>query len=184
MNYVMYLVIAIVTIIAFSLMYLGQVKLYDYVASVNRIKIDAEINDGNITQSKKIATVLESHAEDVKKAGAVIADTKYYAYQDDIVRDLNSYAKASGIVITGFNFSVPTTTAPAAGGASAAAGPKTVSADIKMVSPLPYKNYLQFLRYIENNRTKMIVSQLEVQSVHTDTNMVEASSITVEIYVR
>ncbi len=180
MNYVLGSSLIVLIIAAGAAIYYGQTRLSDFARSANHVKIDTEVNELNILQAKKLENAMKEQRENAARAAAVVADSKYYTYQNQIVNDLNNYARIANITILGFNFSTNTT----ANKQKVAAGPKTVTATISLKSPMPYDDYFHFLQLIENNLTKMQVSELTIQSELRNSGMIAASSIQVEVYVQ
>lgn len=146
---------------------------------VNHLKIDSEINEQGIANAQKLQRVLDENAENVDRAAAIVADTKYYEYQDQIVRDISAYAAAANLTVLGFDFSTS-----AASKASAVPGLKSINATISLQSPVPYNNYLRFLKLIERNLTKMQVTQLDISNDLKTAGAISSPIITVEVYVR
>lgn len=154
-------------------------RLTSYITTVDHLKTDADINDEAILNAQRLSVALETHRDSVKRAEAIVADTKYYEYQDQIVRDITSYANAAGVTILGFDF--PVTTSAKGGSAK---GVKSVAATISLASPVPYDNYLNFLKLIERNLTKMQVSELNLTSSLSTFGRVGSPTISMEVYVR
>jgi hypothetical protein len=166
--------------------YFMYTKLSSYVAVVDHKKIDSELNEEAILNAQRLSRALEKNKDNIARASQVVADTKYYEYQDQIVRDITSYASAAGLTVLGFNFtaSSSTTSKTTSKNSGAAPGVKTVFASISLKSPVPYDNYLRFLKLIERNLTKMQVTQLDISSELKTLGQISSPSITIEVYVR
>lgn len=154
-------------------------QLSSYVVQVDHLKIDSEMNEQSIVNAGKLRLALEQNKDSVDRAAAIVADTKYYEYQDQIVQDITAYARASNLTVLGFDFSKA-----ASNKASAIKGVKTTVANIKLKSPVPYSNYLQFLKLIERNLTKMQVAQLDITNDLKTPGAVSSPIITLEVYVK
>ena len=159
--------------------YLMQMKLVGYVTNVDHTKIDTELSEQGIENAKKLRRTLDDNRESVARAAAIVADTKYYEYQDQIVQDISSYAAASGLTVLGFDFTTSTSAK-----ATAITGVKAVVATISLSSPVNYDNYLQFLKLIERNLTKMQITQLDISNDLKNIGSVNSPVITLEVYVR
>jgi hypothetical protein len=159
--------------------YLIHSQLTQYVVQVDHLKIDSEMNEQGIVNATKLRLALEKNQDNVNRAASIVADTQYYKYQDQIVEDITAYARASGLTILGFDFSKA-----ASSKASAVKGVNTMVANITVKSPVPYSNYLQFLKLIERNLTKMQVTQLDISNDLKTPGAISSPIITLEVYVR
>lgn len=146
---------------------------------VDHLKIDSEINEQGIANAQKLQRVLDDNQDNVVRAAAIVADTKYYEYQDQIVRDISAYAAAANLTVLGFDFSTSATSK-----ASNVPGLKSINATISLQSPVPYNNYLRFLKLIERNLTKMQVTQLDISNDLKTAGAISSPIITLEVYVR
>lgn len=155
-------------------------KLSAYVVQVDHLKTDSELNEQGIINARKLRVVLNQNKDSVARAADIVADTKYYQYQDQIVQDISAYASAANLTVLGFDFAA---TAPA-GKATTSANIKTVVATISLKSPVPYGNYLRFLKLIERNLTKMQVTQLDIANDLKTPGTISSPIITLEVYVR
>jgi len=154
-------------------------KLSSYANEVNHLSIDSELNQQGIENAKKLRRVLDENQENVARAAAIVADTQYYQYQDQIVQDVTSYASASGLTVLGFDFSTANKS-----NNSRVSGVKTVVATITLQNPVPYSNYLKLLKLIERNLTKMQVTQLDISNDLKAPGTISSPVITLEVYVQ
>lgn len=159
--------------------YTAHTKLSQYVTAVDHLKTDSEINQQGIENARNLRKALDENKDNVDRAAAIVADTKYYEYQDQIVRDITAYTTASGLTVLGFDFASTDTNKK-----SAVKGVKTVVATIALKSPVPYPNYLRFLKLIEKNLTKMQVTQLEISNDLKTANTISTPIVTLEVFVR
>lgn len=173
------LMVLLLITIGFGVSYTHH-KLATYVTDVDHLKIDSELNEQSIQNALKLRRVLDQNSDSVSRAAAIVADTKYYEYQDQIVQDIGSYASASGLTVLGFDFSATKTTKPT----STIKGINTVVAAISLKSPVPYSNYLRFLKLIERNLTKMQVTQLDISNDLKTPGTISSPVVTLEVYVR
>lgn len=159
--------------------YLLHRSLSGYVMEVNHLKIDSEINEQGIANAQRLRRVLDDNQESVERAAAIVADTKYYKYQDQIVRDISAYAAASNITVLGFDFtsSTPNKT-------TVVKGIKTINATISLKSPVQYANYLRFLKLIERNLTRMQITQVDISNDLRAPGAISSPIISLEVYVR
>ena len=149
-------------------------------------KIDAELGGRDLERLKNIQKVLGDNKESVQKAAQIVAETKQYQYQDQIINDINSYAAKTGIRVTSFDFG--TETAPAAtGGATkspSAKGVKSIPVTLTLQSPILFDDYLSFIKAIEQNLTKMQISGVNLSPDTREINKVINPSIGLTVYVQ
>ncbi len=185
-NWVLYTaIILLIGGIGFGV-YMTHQRLTSYVTEVDHLKIDSELNQQSIENAKRLRNVIDQNKDSVARAATIVADTKSYQYQDQIVQDIGSYASASGLTVLGYDFISPaaaqatgkTAAPPAAGGV------KTVVATVSLKSPVPYDRYLKFLRLIERNLTKMQVTQLDISNDLKTPGSISSPIVTVEVFVR
>jgi hypothetical protein len=171
----------------------GQLK--DVATTVSHKVADAEASRNSLTNLRKIEKFLEDNKEAVTRANEIVAESKSYEYQNQIINDLKTYAAASGVSIKSFDFAAgnsatPTTPAPAASAAdptatAAPAGPtlKSTTVSITLDNPIAYDNLLRFVKAIEQNLTKMQVSAITM-SKGTSNTQVTTDALSIEVYIR
>ncbi|HEX7483868.1 MAG TPA: hypothetical protein VF281_01820 [Candidatus Saccharimonadales bacterium] len=177
---------------------LASSQLKTVATTVSHKVADAQASQNNLTNLRKIERFLEDHQATVTRANDIVAESKSYEYQNQIVNDLKSYAASAGISITDFNFTsansaAPTTpAAPAAGGtttpatetaAPAAPSLKSTSVTVTLASPVRYDNLLRFIKAIEQNLTKMQISTVSLSKGTTDSE-VTTDTLAIEVYIR
>lgn len=195
------LIASIVAILALASVgfYFARTQLVDFAATVRQSTELAKTSDANISTLETLKTKLAQDKEIVDRAQQVVADSKSYAYQDQIIKDLNEYARQSGVTISGYTFgSTPgaaETTAPAApatvpttGGAAPvpapAAAPKSTIVSVSVKSPVKYASMMKFLHLIEQNLTKMQLSGISLTKDETSPSDISVSALNVEVYTR
>lgn len=178
-HWALYVLIALLLTGAGYGVYTMHQKLSNYADEVNHLSIDSELNQQGIENAKKLRRVLDENQENVARAAAIVADTQYYQYQDQIVQDVTSYASASGLTVLGFDFSTANKS-----NKSRVSGVKTVVATITLQNPVPYNNYLKLLKLIERNLTKMQVTQLDISNDLKAPGTISSPVITLEVYVQ
>ena len=152
-----------------------------YVTQVDHLKIDAEIDERGIENAALLRQKLRDNSDSVERAAAIVADTTFYQYQDQIVQDVTSYGKAAGIDVLGFDFS---SSATAAAKPSTVSGLKTVTTTVTLKNPVNYRSYLRFLKLLERNLTKLQVTQIDIASDIKTPGVITAPTVTLEVYVR
>ncbi len=180
LNIVLIIAVLLLAVVSILGVFFAQSKLSAFVTENDHLRTDAEINDLNIITAEKLKTVLKDNDGNIQRVAEVVADTKSYQYQDQIVRDMNKYADTAGITILGFNF--VQSTAPTK--ASATPGLKTLTAIITVNNPVSYTDFLHFLRLVEANLTKMQVTQIDLQANTDKAGLIDSQTITLQVYVK
>ncbi len=165
---------------------IGTSKLKDFSTEVSQAASDAKASQNSIQILQKIKQDLDSKKDVVDRAASIVADSKGYQYQDQIIKDLNGYAAASGLTITNFSFITPATTAgkpiPTTGASAAPSGVKATSASITLKTPVDYIKLMQFIHSIEQNLTKMQLSRLTL-SKGTASNEISTDILEIQVYI-
>lgn len=202
----------LVLILTVVLILLSRNFLTGYANKVATITAEAQNTSMTLASLTKAQDSLAEQEEAVKKAKRIVAESKQYQYQNQIVNDLNAYANRANIPISSFLFSNSAgSTAGAGGGESPAAPPaapagdkatgqsvaglKTVQVTIGLPAQVQYKDLLNFLSLIENNATRMQVQGLTISpagasqsedgsSQPANENMVTVNSLTIGVYIR
>lgn len=167
-----------------------RTQLVSYSENVLLVRAAATISTDDIAKLKQLKTDLGKDVVAVTRAKNIVADGQTYKYQDQIINDVNVYAKSSGVSINGFTFNTASTAAgtPAAGAAQAAgtapAGLKSVTASVDIKSPVNYQAIMKFIHALELNLTKLQLSGVSLQKSTTDPTQVTVSPLTIEVYTR
>lgn len=175
--------------------WLSTSKLKEYATQVNQISSEATASQDSVQTLQKTKQELDAQKDIVAKAASIVADSQGYKYQDQIIKDLNAYASASGLTITNFSFASTAATpaapaAPAASGGAAATTPaatvpsgvKSTSASITLKAPINYVNLLQFIHSIEQNLTKMQISRVSLTKGATPSE-VNTDTLEIQVYI-
>lgn len=156
-----------------------QSALGRQVVETDHAKIDADLSRTELQRAKSLQTYLDQNKAIVEKTNTVVSETKTYQYQNQIVNDIESYASRAGVTILGYAFPQDTTAAK-----PDTTGLKSVSAILTMQTPVNYTSYLRFLKYIEQNITKMQITDLSLAPDPDNPNTILNTSITLKVYVR
>lgn len=190
----------------FGFTFLGKL-LQDRALEVSHAQTDATIGSNNVKQLEQLNNSLKDNQEVVQRAKEIVAESRSYQYQDQIVQDINSFADRVGITVLGYNFSdgntdttgsaspAPSPTPPTSSATSdstavtphtsaAPPGIKTVTANITLKNPVPYSNFLKFLKLIEQNVTKMQVTGVSLSPDAAHPDQISNPTIGLTVYVR
>lgn len=186
--------------VAVGLFTYGYQVIADYSAAARTTAAQAQASSTVLLNMQKTKTELAANAETVARASQIVAESKSYVYQDQIIRDINNFANNSGITITNISFAdakvSPTAVSapPATAGGSAAnttsaspAGVKSMTATVTLKNPIKFTDMLKFIHLIEGGLFKMRISQVTLSRASTDaanTDEVTSDALTIEVYVR
>jgi hypothetical protein len=175
---------------------LASSQLKTVATTVSHKVADAKASQNSLTNLKKIERFLADHQATVTRANDIVAESKSYEYQNQIINDLKTYASTAGVKINNFDFAAgnsATPTTPATTGAAAAAplpgaatatpGVKSTSVSISLQSPIKYENLLRFIKAIEQNLTKMQISTVTLSKGGADSE-VTTDALSIEVYIR
>lgn len=185
----------LILVIAMIVMFIASAVLFWLIAGTmrnvaidtNHTKKDAEVSANTIDNLGRIRETLETNKEVVDRTNRIVAESQSYQYQDQIIEDLNNYARNSGVSITNIDFAdTAEASTPSEGEASAEPainGVNSVAANITLNTPVDYVSLLRFLSSIEQNLTKMQVSKVNVAKAEGE-NEVTSEALTIQVYVR
>lgn len=159
----------------------------DYLRAANQTtihrQIDAEIFADDLSRLQTMKSFLENNQPTVNKAAQIVSDSKQYQYQDQIISDFDRFARQSGIAVNGYDFGSTNEPRPGAP-ARAVSGVKSIPVTINLDSPMPYDNFLRFLKLLEQNVSKMQVAGISLSPDEKSSRAVANPSISLIIYVR
>jgi hypothetical protein len=168
--------------------------LKNFAIEVNHTSVDASASRDDIQTLQRLQKELADNKDVVDKASSIVAESKSYQYQNQIIQDLNGYAAQAGITIVDMKFPDDTSGATTPQGSTSATQPganttkkidgvKSVTADITLKNPVNYNSLLKFIQSIEMNLTKMQISKVSL-SKDTNSSNVISDALTVQVYVR
>jgi len=172
-----------IVLLAVAALYFVNDKLQTYATEISQVAAQAQESQNNVQSLQRIQQELASNKSVIERTRDIVADSKSYQYQDQIIKDLNDYAQQSGITITNMDFTATaSTTAPTTSTTSAPTGVKSTSVSVTLKSPVDYISLLRFIRSIEQNLTKMQVSRVSLSK--SENNQVTSEALTIEVYIR
>lgn len=178
-----------ITLIAGGALYFINEQLRTYAVEVSKVTAESNSSQNNVQALQKVQEELEKNKEVKERARNIVADNQSYQYQNQIITDLNGYAKKAGVTITNIDFSAgstatPTTpTTPKSGTtAPAPSGVKSTSASITLKNPVSYTRLLRFIKSIEDNLTKMQISRVGL--ARGADNQITSEALSIEVYIR
>lgn len=134
---------------------------------------------------------LAANTDAIERASRIVSESTSYRYQDQIISDLNAYAQKAGVTITDISFTSAATgaarVASAAATSTAISGITPTIASVTVHSPVPYKNMVAFINYIEQSLTKMRISMITLSRSTEQGSApgdVTSDILNIEVYLR
>ena len=173
--------------------YLGYSSLKSVASETSKAQSEADASDQKLTQLQNTKLELEKNADIVKKAEQVVAESKSYQYQNQIINDLTTYASQSGMTIKSFTFSDSSsdssgqTTQGQGGSTTSIPNVNSVMVTVELGGDMSYLATLRFVHLIEQNLTRMQISDLSLSGGDTgqqDGAQEQTQTLNIEVYVR
>lgn len=169
-----------------------QSQLKSLALKTSQANSEANLSKGDLARLKELSEYLEKEKAAVNRVKNIVADTQSYQYQDQIIKDITLYAQKSGISVTGVNFQSsgqPATTASGGGTtqqqpAATSGGTNFTTAVINIKNPVQYRNVMQFLYYLENNLTRMQVTEVSLTKGDGSGQDVSINPLSVKVYTK
>ena len=174
---------AMVGLVIFAYSFLSKTS-----EEVGKMQTEAIAVDAKIQSLLASKSQLDHNSDTVKKAKNIVSESKLYQYQNQIIKDLNTYADRAGIPIKAFSFqNEPTTSAKTATSSkrtsTSPAGVKSTFVSIQLGDHIDYTKFLHFLSLIEKNVTRMQLSGVSI-SRGANNHEISIQSLEVKVYTR
>ena len=174
---------AMVGLVIFAYSFLSKTS-----EEVGKMQTEAIAVDAKIQSLLASKSQLDRNSDTVKKAKNIASESKLYQYQNQIIKDLNTYADRAGIPIKAFSFqNEPTTSAKTATSSkrtpASPAGVKSTFVSIQLGDHIDYTKFLHFLSLIEKNVTRMQLSGVSI-SRGANNHEISIQSLEVKVYTR
>lgn len=174
---------AMVGLVIFAYSFLSKTS-----EEVGKMQTEAIAVDAKIQSLLASKSQLDRNSDTVKKAKNIVSESKLYQYQNQIIKDLNTYADRAGIPIKSFSFqNEPTTSAKTATSSkqtsTSPAGVKSTFVSIQLGDHIDYTKFLHFLSLIEKNVTRMQLSGVSI-SRGANNHEISIQSLEVKVYTR
>lgn len=151
------------------------------VTAMNDASNSADVSKNNLGLAQALKTYLQNHADEIQKASMIVAQTKAYHYQNQIVEDVTKYANAAGVSIVGFDFPQDINSATV----DKTTGLKSLTATITLANHASYTSYIRFLKYIEQNLTKIQITDITISPDVSDQNYLnDKTTVGIQVYVQ
>ena len=174
---------AMVGLVIFAYSFLSKTS-----EEVGKMQTEAIAVDAKIQSLLASKSQLYRNSDTVTKAKNIVSESKLYQYQNQIIKDLNTYADRAGIPIKSFSFqNEPTTSTKTATSSkqisTSPAGVKSTFVSIQLGDHIDYTKFLHFLSLIEKNVTRMQLSGVSI-SRGANNHEISIQSLEVKVYTR
>ena len=176
--------------------WLGFNYVSDSAKDVRSVVEVAATNDAKLSNLKQEIRDMDKYREEAILAKNVVAESRQYQYQNDIIADLSRYAKASGLQVLSYDFE-NTATAGGISSSSAAAttpsttssvaGLKTTKVSVSFKNPVMFTDLMKFLQSVESNNMRMQVASVALSrptGEEAAAGTVGSDALTIEVYIR
>jgi len=165
--------------------------LKDTAVATSHSVADASASQNNLQNLQKLQQDLINKKDVVTRAESIVAESRSYEYQNQIINDLNDYAARAKLSITNITFNA----AAAAGGAATTPatpapsttivnGVKSTSVSITLKNPVDYISMLKFIKSIEQNLTKMQISNIALSQSTDGQPGISSDTLNIEVYIK
>jgi hypothetical protein len=182
LQYVFAGIIVLLLGIVVGVFLLAQQAMSRQFLATDHARIDAELVQEEIVRLQQLKTNLENDNETVEKTERIVAESQQYEYQDQVVNDINSYARQYGIDVISFDFGAkpgPTTNSSSGGSAQQ----KSI-VQIQLNEDITYEAFLKFIKSIEQNITKMQLTGISIQPNTKNPQLIQGPSLEIEVFLR
>lgn len=167
---------------------LGYKQLQSHAASAQEVAVKAEASRSSLEDLVAVKKFLADNSDAVDRADQLVAQSKLYSYQDQIINDINAYANQSGIEIANISFDETkvTTANPVTPAAAAPSSTKSMTASVTIKNPTNYMAMLNFINRIEQSLFRMQISRISISQSSDETKAgdITSDAFTIEVYVR
>jgi len=185
-------VLVVLMVLGIVIFLLGYRQINAYSVDAQQMAADAQTSNSKVQRLIATKKELEEDAEIVTRASQLVSVSQSYLYQDQIIRDINSYASAAGIGLESiaFNDAAAATGVATAGVTVAPAGIKTTTATVTLKNPVNYTRYLNFIHSLEQSLFRMSVLGVGIarstsdEELRNDPDAMTAEPVNVEVYIK
>lgn len=179
-----------IALLTSAAMYFAYGKLQEVAVATSHVVADANASQDNIQTLQKLEEKLQQEKDVVARANSIVASSQSYQYQNQIINDLNAFAGKAGIGITNIDFgeagtpgSSSSNAQPAKPTAPAPPGLTATTVSVTLANPVPYDGMLRFIHAIEQNLTKMQISNVALAK-GSEGNTITSEVLTIQVYLK
>ena len=193
----MRLVLSVTLVLIIAAMATGFYFVYLYLQKVSdeaaAVQTTANSSDASVQALLRTKQELATYGDTVQKAQQIVAESQSYRYQEQVIRDISEYARRASIPVTSITFqgassadTASAATPPASSGANkptANGGVKNTTVSVALAPNIPYANLLHFIHLIEENLTRMQITQVSIARGDSP-DTVTAQAFNIEVFLR
>ena len=178
-----FVALIIIGVVIFMLGY-QQINIYSLAAQETAQQ--AAASSSTVHNLKLIQQELAQKSDIVDRASQLVAASQSYKYQDQIIQDINSYAKAAGLSLDNITFEDASATTATTATAALPAGIKMTTATATLKNPVNYYKLLRFLHSLEQGVFKMSITSIDLSKGATTGGLedITSSPVKIEVYIR
>lgn len=177
-------------------------KKVDDLANQTAIKqTEVDSIDRKIVYLQGLEKRLDEQSENIIKAQKIVAETKDYQYQNQIIDDLSRIASIAGVQIQNYTFQNDSATdgsnspnvteeadSPDKQAPSNTSQPQasinSTEVGIQLESDIVFTKYLMFISLIERNATRMQISDVSISRSEENPGLINSQEIKIKVYIR
>lgn len=145
---------------------------------VHKTIVEAKISDSNLERMQQLETQLKKLKPSLGLVNKLAAPLDRFEYQDQAVAILNDFANRAGVEISQINFE--------ASGKKSGSGPQKIDINVSLRNPLPYENFLRFIKITETELSPLQLASSSVSSSRREEtkNQISVGGMVFYVYVK
>ena len=168
-----------------------------FAADASTVASQAAASESELQELSQTEKMLKTQHHAVERASKIAAESKSYQYQDQIINDLNDFARKAGITISDITFADDNAKGGSSSSSSssnktgtslpAIAGLKATTASVTVKNPVEYRKLLTFMYLVEQSLTKMRIANVDLSRSTAQgqaPDSITSNTLTIEVYLR
>ena len=169
-----------------------------FAADASTVASQAAASESELQELSQTEKMLKTQHHAVERASKIAAESKSYQYQDQIINDLNDFARKAGITIADITFTDNNAKGSSSSSSSsssnktgtsltAIAGLKANTDSVTVKNPVEYRKLLTFMYLVEQSLTKMRIANVDLSRSTAQgqpPDSITSNTLTIEVYLR
>ncbi len=169
-----------------------------FAADASTVASQAAASESELQELSQTEKMLKTQHHAVERASKIAAESKSYQYQDQIINDLNDFARKAGITISDITFADNNAKGGSSSSSSSSsnktgtslptiAGLKATTASVTVKNPVEYRKLLTFMYLVEQSLTKMRIANVDLSRSTAQgqpPDSITSNTLTIEVYLR
>lgn len=169
-----------------------------FAADASTVASHAAASESELQELSQTEKMLKTQHHAVERASKIAAESKSYQYQDQIINDLNDFARKAGITISDITFADNNAKGGSSSSSSSSsnktgtslptiAGLKATTASVTVKNPVEYRKLLTFMYLVEQSLTKMRIANVDLSRSTAQgqpPDSITSNTLTIEVYLR